>query len=561
MNKNLVFFVFLSSFLIAQVNYSNDLQARYGNSKNDYNYNEIYLNSTISYLHKDYILEAILSFENSNPPEIGLDQTGLRKYLIGYYNTDWSIELGDIYQTWGRGLLLNQLDYQNLDFDTGSRGVGIKFQSNKNLLNIIAGDVKTSKSTTSMSGYESRVPNYHVEQSIYGADYNFLNDSYTLGISMLNSKEDARSLEHVLSNIRYSYAYDIGDLYLSFINKTTSKDNELNFSYEKVKGSGIYLTNTNYINDWSLTSAYRSFKIDINDPIVRDNIYYNYGNALDFQQSPTGYFQHTFRLLSRNSKEVNLNDEIGLELQLSGPISENSSLSVSYMQSSSSKRWFDDQNGDWYNKENSFWPSSNKSSYPFKEVYIEFSGYSKSGKLYYKTGLDIQNQVFNVLRNSSVQKSYEIIDSQSMPILLSYSFSDLWNLEVQLEYQKLKTGFEHFSSTFDGNDNINYFYSLLTEAYQYNKFLSLSANYHQKWNFNLSHESTNADETMHGFDDSFDTSNTWSSIGIGYKFDSDDSLQIFYGSVRGGLDCTNGVCRYIQEFEDGLRIDYSSNLN
>ena len=85
MNKNLVFFVFLSSFLIAQVHYSNDLQARYGNSKNDYNYNEIYLNSTISYLHKDYILEAILSFENSNPPEIGLDQTGLRKYLIGYY--------------------------------------------------------------------------------------------------------------------------------------------------------------------------------------------------------------------------------------------------------------------------------------------------------------------------------------------------------------------------------------------------------------------------------------------------------------------------------------------
>ena len=561
MNKNLVFFVFLSSFLIAQVNYSNDLQARYGNSKNDYNYNEIYLNSTISYLHKDYILEAILSFENSNPPEIGLDQTGLRKYLIGYYNTDWSIELGDIYQTWGRGLLLNQLDYQNLDFDTGSRGIGVKFQSNKNLLNIIAGDAKTSESTTSMSGYASRVPNYHVEQSIYGADYNFLNDSYTLGVSMLISKEDARSLEHVLSNIRYSYAYDVGDLYLSFINKNTSKDNELNFSYEKIKGSGIYLTNTNYINDWSLTSAYRSFKLDINDPIVRDNIYHNYGNALDFQQSPTGYFQHTFRLLSRNSKEVNLNDEIGLELQLSGPISENSSLSVSYMQSSSSKRWFDDQNGDWYNKENTFWPSSNKSSYPFKEAYIEFSGYSKSGKLYYKTGFDIQNQVFNVLRNSSVQKSYEIIDSQSMPMLLSYSFSDLWNLEVQLEYQKLKTGFEHFSSTFDGNDNTNYFYSLLTEAYQYNKFLSLSANYNQKWNFNLSHERTNADETMHGFDDSFDTSNTWSSIGIGYKFDSDDSLQIFYGSVRGGLDCTNGVCRYIQEFEDGLRIDYSSNLN
>ena len=37
---------------------------------------------------------------------------------IGYYNENFSMELGDIYQTWGRGLILNQLDYQNLDFDT-----------------------------------------------------------------------------------------------------------------------------------------------------------------------------------------------------------------------------------------------------------------------------------------------------------------------------------------------------------------------------------------------------------------------------------------------------------
>ncbi|GIR19450.1 MAG: hypothetical protein CM15mP33_09720 [Candidatus Neomarinimicrobiota bacterium] len=34
---------------------------------------------------------------------------------------NFSMELGDIYQTWGRGLILNQLDYQNLDFDTGEK--------------------------------------------------------------------------------------------------------------------------------------------------------------------------------------------------------------------------------------------------------------------------------------------------------------------------------------------------------------------------------------------------------------------------------------------------------
>jgi hypothetical protein len=552
------------SFLSAQVNYSNDLQVRYGDSSNDFNYNEIYLNSTISYIQKDYILEAILSFENSNPPEIGLDQTGLRKYLIGYYNKNWSVELGDIYQTWGRGLLLNQLDYQNLDFDTGSRGFGIKFQNNKYLFNVLAGDVKTRKSTALLGSYNPRVPNYHVDQSIYGADYNYLNEDYSLGMSILFSDEKARSLEHILSSARYSYSYKNGELYLSVINKNTSRDDKIGFNYEKIEGSGFYFTNTNYLKEWSVTTAYRSFELDVKDPIFKDDIFQNYGHALDFQQSPTGYFQHTFRLLSRNSKEVNLNDEIGIEIQLSGPISENSSLSMNYMKSSSTKRWFSEWSGDWYSKENSFLPSSDNNSYPFEEIYLEFSGYSKNGKLYYKTGFDIQNQVFNVLKNGPEQSSFEIMDSESIPLLLSYSLSEMWNIELQLEYQKLKTGFENFfHSDIQGVDDTNYFYSILNKTHQYNKFLSLSANFNQKWNFNLSHEDTNADEIKlnDGTDRGFDTSSSWSSIAISYKFDSDDSLQIFYGSVRGGLDCTNGVCRYIQEFEDGVRIDYTSNLN
>ena len=564
MNKVLTFFVISISIATAQINYSNELQARYGNSNNDFNYNEIYLNSTISYIKKDYIFEAILSFENSKPPEIGLDQSGLRKYLIGYYNKIWSIELGDIYQTWGRGLLLNQLDFQNLDFDTGSRGIGIKFQKNKYLFNVLAGDIKTSKSITSVSNYNPRVPNYHVNHSIYGADYNYFNQHYNFGISIIISDEKARSLEHMLSSARYSYDYSNGELYLSIMNKTTSKNDDLNYNYEKIKGSGLYLTNTNYIKDWSITTAYRYFELNIKDPFSKNNILDNYGNALDIQQSPTGYFQHTFRLLSRNSREVNLNDEIGLEVQLSRPIFENNSISINYMKSSSTNQWFNRTNGDWYKDKNSFLPSSNKNSYPFEEIYFEYSGYSKSDKFYFKTGFNLQNQVFNVLKNDSNFKSFEIMDSKTLPLLLSYSINSLWALEMQIEYQKLKTGFQNTSiSNTPESENIDIFYSLLSKKHQYNKFLSLSVNFNQRWNFNLSYESTNADEAKlnDGAGKNFDTSNSWSSFGVSYKFDSDDSLQIFYGSSRGGLDCTNGVCRYIQEFQDGVRIDYTSNLN
>ena len=103
----------------------------------------------------------------------------------------------------------------------------------------------------------------------------------------------------------------------------------------------------------------------------------------------------------------------------------------------------------------------------------------------------------------------------------------------------------------------------MSEDYQKNQFISLSIYYNQKWSLSLSSEATNSDESKFNNTtiENFDYSNSWNSVGLSYRFDSDDILQLFYGSMRGGLDCTNGVCRYIQAFEDGVRIDYTANFN
>ena len=166
MNSLITFFLLFST-LYSQVNITNELEVRYGDSANDYNYNELIFDTRISLFKPNYMIEGILSFERSNPQEIGLDERGLRKYLIGYYKENWSLEFGDIYQTWGRGLILNQLDYQNLDFDTGAEGVGFKFSKPNLSVNLIVGDLALSKSTTSHSGYNPRIPNYFIDQFIY----------------------------------------------------------------------------------------------------------------------------------------------------------------------------------------------------------------------------------------------------------------------------------------------------------------------------------------------------------------------------------------------------------
>ena len=559
MNSLITFFLFFST-LYSQVNITNELEVRYGDSANDYNYNELIFDTRISLFKPNYMIEGILSFERSNPPEIGLDERGLRKYLIGYYKENWSLEFGDIYQTWGRGLILNQLDYQNLDFDTGAEGVGFKFSKPNLSVNLIVGDLALSKSTTSHSGYNPRIPNYFIDQFIYGADFNHFINGFNYGLSILAVEENSQDINHNLSNFRIGKDYSAGDIFLSLIRKDSKKDN---FDQNK-QGSGFYLSNTNYLSNWSITTSYRSMKIDINDPISRDNLSENFGNALDIQRSPTGYYLHTFRLLSRTTQEVNLNDEIGLEFQVSGPLNSNNIVAINFMKSSSTKQWYQILGGEWAGKENSFFPTSDNSAYPFEEIYLEFSGYSKNGNIYYKTGIDFQNEVFNVLSNSSENKSYEINKSQTVPLLLSFNTGSKWSFEMQLEYQKLKTGFKNIIISDDaGIDDLYSFHSLLSEKYQINKFISLSTNFNQKWTFNFSVETTNADESKLNNDsnENFDSSNSWKSFGVSYKFDTDDTLQVFYGSVRGGLDCTNGVCRYIQSFDDGLRIDYTSNLN
>ena len=324
--------IFFFTIVYSQTDISSRLSVRYGDSNNEYNYSEIYFDTKIFLQKENYRIESLFTLEASNPPEIGLDINGLDRYLIGFYNDKFSFEIGDIHQTWGRGLLLNQLNYQNLDFATGSRGLGMQFDNDSTVLNIIIGNVASRSSTTVLGNYDPRVPNHFVDEFIYGGDLSLDILKSTLGAAALIVDEKERSLSHVLTNFRIDRPYESGEFFMSIVGKTSNKDNGMTeIFYEEKDGAGFYVSSSNYIQNWSITSSYRNFKIDVNNPVNRDNMVNNYGRALDIQRSPSGFYEHTFRLLSRSSREVNLNDEVGIEIQLLGPLSNNSNIAVNYM--------------------------------------------------------------------------------------------------------------------------------------------------------------------------------------------------------------------------------------
>ena len=544
MNKRIIS-IFLCTTLTAQVEYSNNLNIRYGEGDNNYTYEEIYFNTGIILNRPDDRFEALFSLELSDPPEIGLKEEGIREFLLGYYNKNLSIELGDFYQTWGRGLILNQTDYQHLDFNTSATGLSVGYEKDYISLNVIAGETNPRKSTTFLGDYDPRVPNYILKQTLYGSDLSIESPESTMGLSILFTEEEEAPISSVIGGIRFEKPYDNGDFFLSFISKR-SKFDIVDSGSETDKGNGLYFSNTNYIKDWALTSNYRRYRIDVKDPSMRDNILSNYGQALDVQRSPTGYYQHSFKLLSRNSKQVNLNDEIGLELELIGPIDENRTLLLNYTKSSSTKGWHNEF-GYWEpepltttnGNSNSLFPSSDKDSYPFDEIFIELNGYNKDHTLFYRVGFDYFSDTFAVLANSNTSESFEVNKAITFPFMVNVILNDLWSIEVQLELQRAKKGFEVTT-----NDESS-FVSLLSEKYQDNIFLGFTVN-HAPWSLTVATESTNSDESLSNFD-----SNTWNSVALTYRIKSDNILEVFYGSIRGGLDCTNGVCRYIQPFEMG----------
>ena len=105
-NCTLVLFYYLFGIIQAQVNFSGSLVSNFGNSQNNFNFFENRVNINSDWKSWSTWIE----LEHSNPPEIGKQNIGLRKFRLEYQNDIFAFKVGDIYEYWGNGLILNMLD-------------------------------------------------------------------------------------------------------------------------------------------------------------------------------------------------------------------------------------------------------------------------------------------------------------------------------------------------------------------------------------------------------------------------------------------------------------------
>jgi len=554
--KNLIIiflFFLLPSFVTAQFSYSGSLNSRYADSENNLGFNEHLFDLNFDFNDSDRSFQGWTQFEFSDPPELGRPNQELRKLRLEYLTGNMTLKIGDIYEFWGMGMALNQVDDQAIDLDTGLRGLLFSYENDFFKWTILKGKTHTSKITNLIDGYDERVPNFDTNHDMLGTniEYNYENGMVGVNLMQTNEQHDSfdrfgaiseKKIKHTMFGAYASFYIGNSSLFLEVLKKT-SQEPTTNYDNE---GTGLYSNLMLPIGDWSLLVEYKNYNFIKLSPLDKDNFINQFGYHADFINPPPGYYEHTTILNGRIARQANINDEIGYQVKLSGPIGINHTASINIAKASQHQSWIQNDNYEWEtDKAIDGMPSSKAFAIPYNEIFINFDGNFFNHKLFYEIGWssikDVEYLFANRNLNNAPFRLHELLNSQSIPLSLTYAMNDKYSFEVKYEYQELKQG------SIREMNNESSFMSVVGKPLRYNNVISLGLASSPKWSITYLQDNTSIDELSLKADQ-------WVSWEILYRVKQNILLTYFNGSLKGGLVCSNGVCRYKQPFEDGQKV-------
>ena len=664
--KKITFSLFLSLGLANDLDLNSSVVANFGDSYDFYSFSENRLDLNLFYKN----LQGWIQYEYSNPADLGFLINDIRKFRIEYSTENFLMKLGDIYEFWGRGLVLNQFDDQTTNFDNGTRGLYLEYIRGPITLNHLNGN-----SDIWQFGADLRIPAYNNDHSIFANQVKYDWNAFSLGLNQLYSNElhqpqfgSARAeVHHKLSGIYGSWGGSNADLFVEYVDKISTEKTFMAFNDTLKRGHGFYSNINFYLSSWGLSTEYKRYAFDrAHGDLTQDD----YGNQIEFQQMPTLGKEQNSTLLGRVSRNYNFNDERALQFELNGAI-KGLSLTGQYSHISRNETWQSVSTNDWvFNALENHLPSSDPSALPYWENYFEISGYAFNDNVYFKLGRGNNKEVlkttryFDGVQQNQVVDSIQVIDSTYFELLgysiydtsfvYDTSLSDRYNVEAKywqesksftipmefnmildqgytfgigFQYQertkqnitkgnanKFKVNaspygdslwvYNQYDSTGDPiitmpssdiSSRKTQFSSFSRDSVgewqankvprQYNRILYFTLSKASKWSLTITQEWTNSYESAQNIDPYYNPlealiygdikyftgdrntikppdfiQDKWVSAELAFYITSSQRVSLMYGSIKGGLFCSNGICRDIPAFNDGLKISYTASF-
>ena len=471
--------------------------------------------------------------EISDSIEYGVNFVGIAKRFVEYdHESGISLKAGDFWEAISLGMSLNTFEDRALAYDTGIDGVRIGYENTfkfKNPLQlkaqIIGGNIN----------FRDYLDPYRVES--YKLRNAFLRVSplkpLTMGLNYVHSNgilPEEGFLTYVNSDVSEGFLnieYKSMQFYTSYAFKSSViSPNEI-YNASTANGDGLYSAFSYTFGNLGMTMEYKNYRFDITLPDNRSNT--RPSRMLPYQNPPTAQKENNSVLTSRNPHVVDFNDEVGGQIDFVYVPNDKLSFNLSGSIASKHYQYTDIDTSSIVSYErvdrgDSWLPDMNNAFSPFWEIYLEAEDYA-TDKIYGKLALALQN---NVLYNQINPSSSEIIKTTTIPLEFRYSFTDIYSLTFINETQW-------------ANNSIN-----IGDKNFMNQYNSLTFSSSPSLVLTVTSEFTNNEDEPTG-------KSSWFTGEISYKLNQSNTFGVSYGSERGGLKCTNGICRFVQPFE-GFRV-------
>lgn len=565
--------------LKGQNSFSGSFTASYGSSRNNYNFRENYLDVNLY----GRAWAGWMQLEYSDPPELGRPLKGLRKFRLEIQRPRYEIQIGDIYEFWGRGLILNQSDNRPIDLDNSFRGLNARINRERGGVDLLGGVREYWIGTYQVPDFNNRRPNYKTGHSLLGTRVSFQGDHLIMGAAWLIDREqhpilfnadflpDTLTIHHRLIGPYVEWIGHRFDFALEAVFKQTRVQDTLQ------KGRGVYGEFNHYLVRWSVSLAYKNYLfLRLNPDEQWDTVNHTAG-IIPFQQFPTVFHEHSTRLLNRVTHQMDPNDEVGYQIQVSGPVYQQHIFTVELSRASRHHAWAWGPGGDWVKTgPAATLPLKSIPATPFSEWLVEMEGETFQNRFQYSLAFARTSDYTRLLSAgnlNTLNRFYRVslVRATSIPFQATLSFPDGWSLDLKYEYQRLIKG----TWSYIKENNVvvqDTIFSDFVEPTQLNRFISLGVGKAPRWSLSFLIDLSSTEEflvvtekekesksLLDRFVHHFSASDlAWVSLEGVWNLTERHRLTLMVGSQRGGLLCSNGICRYIQPFQQGIKLGFIS---